>query len=251
MSGKEIGILAAKLGIPDEKRSLLREALTHRTYAVEHHLDYDNQRLEFLGDAVLEIIHTETLYRRYPDLPEGDLTKIRAALSCENTLASVARYLELGDYLLIGRGEKECGGNDRESTLCDLFEAVLGAIYLSCGLERAKEFVGASFEAEFPDPEKLLVTLNPKGKLQEFSQSRWHRTPEYRLLRSGGVQHLPFYEVEVHADRFAATGRGNSRKNAEVDAAGKLMKFFDARFNRDGTSPDGPSRQRKGGFSCA
>ena len=229
----EIKVLAARLGIPAEKLPLLREALTHRTYAVEHHLDYDNQRLEFLGDAVLEIIHTEALYHRYPDLPEGDMTKIRAALSCEATLASVARELELGSYLLIGRGEKECGGNERESTLCDLFEAVLGALYLSCGLEKARKFVNTLFEADFSDPKELLDTMNPKGKLQEFSQSRWHRTPEYRLLRSGGAQHLPFFEVEARVDRFSAVGRGSSRKNAEVNAAGKLVRFFASRGKKD------------------
>ena len=205
---------------------LLTEAFTHRSYAVEHSLDYDNQRLEFLGDAVLEIIHTESLYRNYPDLPEGDMTKIRAALSCESTLAALARQLDLGGYLLIGNGEKECGGNDRDSTLCDLFEAVLGAIYLDGGLRAAENFVKPLFDAEFPDPRELLDSLNPKGKLQEFTQGRWHRPPAYRLLRSGGVQHLPFFEVEVTVENFVAPGRGNSRKAAEVDAAARMVRYL-------------------------
>jgi len=227
MGVEKIPVLCRKLGIPQEKISLLREALTHRTYAVEHALTYDNQRLEFLGDAVLEIIHTEYLFHRYPDLPEGHLTKIRSALACESALASMARKLELGSYLLIGNGEKECGGNRRNSTLCDLFEAVLGAVYLACGMDKARDFVHKSFEIQLNDPKKLLTSLNPKGRLQEFSQSRWHCTPEYQLLRSGGPQHQPFFEVEVVVYKFIAVGSGNSRKNAEVSAALKLIEYLD------------------------
>lgn len=231
MSVENIPVLGRILGFTPEQLPLLREALTHRTYAVEHHLKYDNQRLEFLGDAVLEIIHTEYLYHRYPDLPEGDLTKIRSALACEATLAEIARHLELGKYLLIGNGEKECGGFDRDSTLCDLFEAVLGALYLACGMEQTRSFVTELFKKEFTDPRQLLYSLNPKGRLQEFSQSRWRKTPEYRLFRSGGLQHAPFYEVEVRIDRYSALGTGCSRKNAEIAAAATLVQFFARHFN--------------------
>lgn len=226
MSEEKIPVLARKLGFPETAYPLLKEALTHRTYAVEHHLAYDNQRLEFLGDAVLEILHTEYLYFRYPNMPEGDLTKVRSALACESTLAALARNQKLGEYLLIGNGEKECGGNDRDSTLCDLFEAVLGAIYLGCGYDAAKKYLKNLLETFYPDPQKLLISLNPKGLLQEFSQSRWHRTPEYRLLRSGGPQHCPFYEMEVRVNRFVALGAGNSRKQAEIHAAEKMYRFL-------------------------
>ncbi|MBQ9787126.1 MAG: ribonuclease III [Lentisphaeria bacterium] len=231
MSEENIHILAEKLAIPPEKCQLLREALTHRTYAVENALGYDNQRLEFLGDAVLEIVLTEDLYLRYPELPEGDLTKIRSALSCEGTLAMLARQLELGSYLLIGNGEKECAGYNRDSTLCDLFEAVLGAVYLAKGMASAKKFIRRLMTGHFPEPKELLNTLNPKGRLQEFSQGKWHRTPDYRLLRSGGPQHAPFFEVEVLVDHFCAIGSGCSRKLAEVDGASKMMKFLVKRFN--------------------
>ncbi len=230
MSIEKLPVLGEKLGIPKSKWKLLQTALTHRTYAVEHHLDYDNQRLEFLGDAVLEIIHTEYLYHRYPELPEGDLTKIRSALSCESTLANIARELGLGSYLFIGNGEKECAGNDRDSTLCDLFEAVLGAMYLSCGMEHTRKFVFDCFEKDFSEPKDLLNELNPKGRLQEFSQSRWHKTPEYRLLSTSGPPHAPFYMVEVCIERFCASGSGNSRKNAEVAAAAGMVRFFARRF---------------------
>lgn len=230
MSEENIPRLAHKLGIPKDKLQLLREALTHRTYAVEHHLTYDNQRLEFLGDAVLEIIHTEFLFLHYPDLPEGDLTKIRSALSCETTLALIARELDLGSYLLIGNGEKECAGYERDSTLCDLFEAVLGALYLACGMERTKKLVNELFARVCPEPKNLLNTLNPKGRLQEFSQGRWHRTPDYRLLYCNGPQHAPHYEVEVRIDRFCALGSGTSRKLAEIDAAKKMIRYLAKRF---------------------
>ena len=226
MSEENIPRLARRLGIPKEKISILKEALTHRTYAVEHHLSYDNQRLEFLGDSVLEIIHTESLYRRYPELPEGDLTKIRSALSCETTLAQIARELELGSFLLIGNGEKECGGYDRDSTLCDLFEAVLGALYLACGMEKTAEFIRKLFDNHYPEPKDMLTTLNPKGRLQEFTQGKWHKTPTYRLFSSSGPQHAPFFEVEALVANFSAIGCGMSRKLAETDAAGKLLRFF-------------------------
>ena len=230
MSQHNIPALIHRLGLTETALPLIREALTHRTYAVEHGLKYDNQRLEFLGDAVLEIIHTEYLYFRYPQLSEGDLTKIRSALSCESALAAVARQLSLGDYLLIGNGEKECGGNDRDSTLCDLFESVLGAMYLSCGVEHTAKFVNSCFEKDFSDPKDLLNTLNPKGRLQEFSQGRWHKAPEYRLLCASGPQHAPSYMVEVCVSRFCAAGTGNSRKNAEVDAASRMVRFFARKF---------------------
>ena len=231
MSVERIPRLARRLGIPQEQIPLLQEALTHRTYAVEHRLNYDNQRLEFLGDAVLEIILTEYLFKRYPELPEGDLTKIRSALACENTLADIARSLDLGNCLLIGNGEKGCGGFNRDSTLCDLFEAVLGALYLSCGMERTRDFVNSLFKNDFADPKELLNTLNPKGRLQEFSQGKWRKTPEYRLFRNGGPQHAPFFEVEVRIDRFCAMGYGCSRKNAEINAAAAMVRFFVKHFN--------------------
>jgi ribonuclease-3 len=229
MSADKIPELARKLNFPEEALPILREALTHRTYAVEHAIKYDNQRLEFLGDAVLEMITTEELYKRYPDMPEGDMTKIRSAFSCETTLSDFARKLELGKYLLVGKGEKESGGNRRNSTLADLFEAVLGAIYLGCGIVAAKKFLLNELGSAYPDPKVCLTSLNPKGRLQEYSQKKWGCTPEYRLFRHGGPQHMPFYEVEVRLTKYVSVGRGSSRKNAEIAAAAMLCSYFDAR----------------------
>lgn len=219
---KRISDLSAKLGLPEQSHDRLKEALTHRTYAVEHGITYDNQRLEFLGDAVLEIIHTDYLFHLYPDLPEGDLTKIRSALACETMLATLARKLNLGSFLLIGKGEQGAGGNDRDSTLADLFEAVLGAVYLEAGFEFARNFVLDLFKKYCPDPKEQLLSLNPKGRLQEISQHRWGCVPAYKLFRQSGLQHLPVFEVELRVANFVAVGSGGSRKLAEI-AAAKIM----------------------------
>ena len=121
-------------------------------------------------------------------------------------------------------------GNQRDSTLCDLFEAILGAMYLSCGLKKTEQFVCNCFEQKFPEPKELLNTLNPKGRLQEYAQHRWRRAPEYILLCSSGPPHAPSYIMEAHVNRFRATGSGNSRKNAEIAAATKMVRYLSKRF---------------------
>ena len=214
--------LKKRIGFTGNSNQRLIEAITHRSYAVENNLKYDNQRLEFLGDAVLELILTEYLYDRYPDAPEGDLTKIRSGLVCEASLAAIARHIDLGKYLRIGRGEAELKGNTRDSTLADLFEAVLGALYFDSGYEKAKNFVITELEAVCSEPKQLLAELNPKGLLQELSQRRWGETPVYTVLRVIGPQHQPFYEMEVKLHCFVALGSGSSRKAAQMDAAKKL-----------------------------
>ena len=219
---RDISELKAELGgdIPWSNR--LAEALTHRSYAVENSLSYDNQRLEFLGDAVLEIVLTEHLFKLYPECDEGAMTKIRSALARESTLARLARKLRLGEFLLVGRGEEEAGGVERDSTLCDLFEAVLGAYFLDGGFEAVRKFILDRFAAEYPDPRALLGTINPKGLLQEYSQGRWGQQPVYTVLRISGPEHMPVYEVEVSLHNYVALGRAASRKQAESAAARML-----------------------------
>lgn len=217
--------IAAEFGIKDDSR-ILNEAFTHRSYAVEHNLDYDNQRLEFLGDSVLEIILTEHLFLLYPNMSEGDMTKTRSALACEGSLALLARELKLAAFLNIGRGEQSAGGGDRDSTLADLFEAFVGALYLEMGFEKVRTFLLEIFNRHFPDPKLLLQELNPKGKLQEFSQQHWNDVPHYTVFRSSGPQHMPLYEVEVTLRRYTAIGNGRSRKQAEFNAAYALFQFL-------------------------
>jgi len=217
--------LAKTFGFAPES-PLLTEAFTHRSYAVEHSLDYDNQRLEFLGDSVLEIVLTEALFRRYPAMSEGDMTKTRSALACEGTLALLARELRLGPLLRIGRGEQCAGGLDRDSTLADLFEAFTGAFFLELGFERVRKFLLELFGSHFPDPRQLLPELNPKGKLQEFSQQHWNEVPRYCVFHHSGPQHQPLYEVEVCLRNYTAAGTGRSRKQAEFEAAAALFRFL-------------------------
>ena len=217
--------LAEKYSISPHSKTLL-EAFTHRSYAVEHNLTYDNQRLEFLGDSVLEIVLTEHLFKLYPSMNEGDMTKTRSALACEGSLALLARKLHLGNYLRIGKGEQGTGGLDRDSTLADLFEAFIGALFLEKGFDIARAFLLNLIQTNFPNPQKLLMELNPKGKLQEFSQQHWNEIPRYSVFRHTGPQHLPLYEVEVSLRRFTAMGSGRSRKQAEFNAAASLFQFL-------------------------
>ncbi len=219
--------LRQKLGFRSTQGSdRLAEAMTHRSFAVENHLDCDNQRLEFLGDAVLEIILTDYLFALYPDAQEGELTKMRSALARESTLAQLATELELGNFLRVGHGEAEAGGDHRASTLADLFEAVLGALYLNAGFDHTKRFFTELFSSHYPEPRVLLDVINPKGALQEFSQARWGETPVYKVLHVEGPEHLPNYEVEVFLHDYVGRGTGHSRKLAECDAAQNLMKYF-------------------------
>ena len=223
MSAADIARFSGAINYEFKDRSLLREALTHRSYAAEAQLKYDNQRLEFLGDAVLEIILSEYVYRLLPDATEGAMTKLRSALAQEPALARIARMFGLGDFLLMGRGEQEAGGENRDSTLCDLFEAVLGAVYLDGGLEAAREFAIRAVTAAFPEPEKLLVMLNPKGTLQEFTQHKWGETPQYVLVDRQGPDHCREFTCKVTAGGLEALGSGGSRRLAEGEAARKLI----------------------------
>lgn len=209
-----------------EGGKVLCAAFTHRSFAAENNLDYDNQRLEFLGDAVIELILSAHLYKLYPEAKEGAMTAMRSSLVREETLANLARKLKLGQMLKIGRGERELQGNKRDSTLADLFEALFGACYLACGYETTEKIVLELFQENYPDPENAFRQMNPKGMLQEFTQGKWNSTPSYKVLKISGPPHHPTYEVEATAKNFVAPGYGNSKREAESDAAGKLYKYL-------------------------
>ncbi len=216
---EDIEKLKSKINYNFKDKALLREALTHRTYAVENSLPYDNQRLEFLGDAVLEIILSERLFQLYPDAQEGELTKMRSAMVNKRSLAKLAQNIELGAFMITGRGEKENGGCERASTLSDLFEALIGAFYLDAGLDVVRKFVLEIVKNEFPEPQKLLVDLNPKGILQEYSQKKWNEPPSYKILSVSGPDHAPIFTVKVIVDQTSAIGTASNRKHAEIEAA--------------------------------
>lgn len=203
-----------------QNQELLKEALTHRSFATENNIAYDNQRLEFLGDAVLQIILTEYLFRRYPQFHEGDLTKLRSALANQDTLALLAKDIKLGEALILGRGEIECGGSLRESTLSDAMEALMAAIMLDSSQEKVREIFLGLLLKRYPEPANLLSSLNPKGNLQEYTQQAAGCQPEYKVLSVSGPDHNPNFEIEVRINGQAvATASANKRKIAESMAA--------------------------------
>ncbi|CEP68359.1 Ribonuclease III [Moorella glycerini] len=197
----------------------LNTALTHPTYAYEHQLPHDNQRLEFLGDAVLGLVIATYLYREFPHLPEGDMTRMRAAMVCEASLAKVARQINLGELLLLGQGEEISGGRQRPSNLADALEAVIGSFYLAGGLKTAQDFILQIFT---PALEILKDTgvIDSKSALQEFIQQRGPDNVTYKILEEWGPDHAKQYKAGVfYRNRLLATGEGHSKKEAEQEAA--------------------------------
>ena len=215
------------LGITFRDTAVYKEAMTHKSFAAEHQLSYDNQRLELLGDAVVQIILTDYLYRRYTDLQEGDLTKIRSAMVNQDALAQFARDISLGSFLLLGRGELELNGQDRDSTISDAFESLIGAIYLDHGLETATNIFLPILLKNYPDPAESLHEINPKGILQEYTQQNSQGVPQYRVVSVTGPAHAPQYEVEVLIkDKVIARGTASSHKLAEREAARAAVRIL-------------------------
>ena len=208
-----------KIGYEFKNKSLLEQAFTHSSYANETKMapHSDNERLEFLGDAVLEIVSSEFLFRNYPDLPEGELTRRRAALVCESSLAASARELSLGKYLKLSVGEDKTGGRERPSVLSDAFEATIGAMYLDGGLKNTKKYIR---ENVLKNVEEKVMFFDSKTSLQEVVQS-WHSGAlSYRVIDEKGPSHKKIFTVEaLVGDNVLGTGSGNSKKNAEQEAA--------------------------------
>ena len=198
---------------------LLERALTHRSYAYENGGLPTNERLEFLGDAVLGLIVTDTLYCRHPDLPEGQLAKLRAAVVQMRSLARVARDLKLGNYVRLGRGEEGTGGRDKPSILADTLEAVIGAVYLDCGLDEANGLVHRLFDTVIANSAQLGAGLDWKTSLQELTASNLLGVPEYRVEESGPDHQKQFRATVRVAGQTYGSGQGKSKKEAEQQAA--------------------------------
>ena len=210
-----------------KNKDLLKEALTHRSYAAEKKIPHDNQRLEFLGDAVIEIIVTEYLFKLYPEKQEGELTTLRSALVQKTTLADLALKMNLHEFLFLGKGEKEAGGATRASTLCDAIEALFGAMYLDAGLDIPCKFLLNMLTKISPRPNDFSLGLNPKGMLQEITQGEWNVKPEYKIKEISGPQHNLNYVIETYINSKAyGTGRGKSIKAAESAAAENTLKML-------------------------
>ncbi|MEP6810071.1 MAG: ribonuclease III [Chthoniobacterales bacterium] len=218
--------LEERIGHKFRNSLLLAEALTHPSLGHEtkrHH--FDNQRLEYLGDAVLQLIVTEHLYALFPREAEGRLTKLRSRLVSREALCGHALRLDLGQFLMMGRGEESCGGRQRVSTLADAFEALLGAIYLDTDLATARRFLLTLGEEDFAQIEIEPVDINPKGHLQELLQSISPRSPIYELLSESGREHEKTFQVRVLWEGMAlGEGEGRSKKQAETAAAEKAMQ---------------------------
>jgi ribonuclease-3 len=227
--------LQRTIGLPFKDIDLLKEALTHKSFAAENGVAYDNQRLEFLGDAVVQIVLTQHLFRLYPKCQEGELTKMRSAIAKEESLAALARKIGLGEHILLGRGEKDAGGSDRDSTLSDAFESLVGAIYLDAGMDFVQNYLLKLIVKMYPQPSTLLADLNPKGSLQEYTQQHLGATPEYKTVGVSGPDHSPSYTVEVLIKgRPLAHGSAPKRKAAESAAAKAALDLFHAQGAEDG-----------------
>ncbi len=212
--------LEQKIGYTFRDRSLLENALTHSSYANEHREKgaLSNERLEFLGDSILGLIVADHLYRTRPDLPEGDLTRIRAALVCENSLVDVAKELDLGSYLKLGKGEESGGGRHRPSIQADAVEAMLAAVYLDGGIGQARKLVHALILGH--EREKTAAGRDYKTALQELIQRESGQVLTYRLTGESGPDHAKIFSMEVLLNGEAiGSGQGHSKKEAEQAAA--------------------------------
>jgi len=225
--------LEKTLGITFTDKSLLQRALTHRSYLNENP-DYplsDNERLEFLGDAVLDFLTAKYLYNRFPEMREGSLTSLRAALVKRETLAHFAGALNLGQHLLLSRGEAESGGREREAILCAAFEALVGAILLDQGLQSAEDFVLRWIE---PEVRRILdeeLYKDAKSMLQELAQGRLQITPTYRTVAERGPDHAKEFTVEVLiGDEVYGRGIGPSKQVAEQEAAKAALQRMSLEF---------------------
>ena len=242
-------LLAEVSGGPVDE-SLLSRALTHRSYAYENGGLPNNERLEFLGDSVLGLVVTDTLYAAHPDLAEGQLAKLRAAVVNMRALADVARTLGLGDHVMLGRGEEATGGRDKASILADTMEAVIGTVYLSSGMEAAARLVHHLLDPLMAQSATLGAGLDWKTSLQELSAATSLGMPEYRVEEEGPDHAKTFHAVAVVGDEVLGQGTGRSKKEAEQQAAEKAWRALSARAPRLPTSADGTGSAGRGGTAA-
>lgn len=213
--------LEARIGYKFRNSLLLAEAMTHPSLSKERRdYPFDNQRLEFLGDAVVQLVFTEFLYRQFSQANEGQMTKMRTCLVSRRALRDIAAGLELGRYLMMGRGEEANGGRQRDSNLADAFEALVGAIYLDGGFEAARRFVLSEAESALADVQNAPSVSNPKGALQECLQALHPDPPVYELVSVSGPEHLKQFSCRVVWQGLElGLGSGQSKKEAEIAAA--------------------------------
>lgn len=224
---KRLRIFEKKLGYKFKKPVLLKKGLTHKSFTNEKKLSplEHNERLEFLGDAVLELAISHLLMETFADQPEGELSKLRAAIVNENQLAELAQQIALGDFLYLGRGEDQTGGREKPSLLSDAYEAVLGAIYLDRGLKKAFQVVQRHYAEIIHRVGREGFAKDYKTRLQEEVQARFRSIPRYQLVRAVGPDHSKIFEVSLFIqEQLYGVGRGSSKKSAEQDAAKQALE---------------------------
>jgi len=216
------------LGIEFKNKELLTTVFVHRSYLnesgnkeIEH-----NERLEFLGDAVLELVVTDHLYQNYTN-PEGELTNWRSSIVRGDVLAKVAGELELGEFLQLSKGEDKSGGRNRKLILANTFEALVGAIYLDNGYDRAAEFIYQHLTILLPEIIEKKLYIDPKSRLQELAQEKYGHTPDYRVISEEGPDHTKTFTVGAYVNKkLLAEGSGSSKQKAETEAAAEAIKGF-------------------------
>lgn len=204
---------------------LLRQALTHITFSIENRNQPNNERLEFLGDSVLGLVVVAQLYERFPDFSEGQLSKLKHEVVSAKALAAIGRDLKLGEHLIMGRGEEQTGGRDKDNLIADAVEAIFGAVYLEAGFESARALIAKLVFPLLENPEDLLANSDPKQQLFDLARSQNLGTPEYENNHEGADNNRTFFST-VRVGQVVGTGSGRSRKTAEAaaasDAAAKL-----------------------------
>lgn len=221
--------LQEKIGYQFQNETLLRQALTHSSFANEQKINRlgNYERLEFLGDAVLELVSSEFLFKENKDMPEGQLTRLRASMVCEPALAYCARDIRLGSYILLGKGEEATGGRKRDSIISDVMEAVIGAIFLDGGIENAKKYI---YRFILSDLEDKILFMDSKTLLQEEIQKENTAHLRYELVSETGPDHDKEFRVEAYLDdRLIGTGAGRTKKAAEQQAAYEALKRLKGR----------------------
>lgn len=213
-----------KIGYTFQNKELLKKALTHTSYAYENNIE-SNEKLEFLGDSILEFVSSKYLYENYPELKEGEMTKVRATVVCEKSLYKVAKGHDFSDFLYLGRSEKKMGGSERPAILADSVEAVIAAIYLDGGIEEAEKFIIQSLKEDIAIATKHVGDKDYKTVLQEKLQEHGDVKIEYELLKEEGPDHNKSFEVQVSCNgKVLAKGKGKSKKEAQMKAAQEALE---------------------------
>ena len=218
------------LGYEFVNPTLLQQALIHSSYGFEKNLtETNNETLEFLGDAVLDLTVSDLLFKTYPGVTEGELTKMRAGLVRETTLADMARTIKLGDFLMLGKGEEASRGKEKDSILSSAFEALIGAIYLDRGYESALKLISTQFKSLLPEKKEKILIDDAKSLLQEKLQEQFNHTPKYNLDKEEGPAHAKNFTVSARfRDQVLGIGSGSSKKVAEQQAAAAALDTIDS-----------------------